>query len=77
MTREDLLEEISELPPNSEIAVWWITKEFAETNLLDRTISEDLWRDGVREFEELELREWEFIAEDLANTIEEIEKGGE
>lgn len=77
MTREDLLEKISKLPPNSEIAAWWITKDWAEDNLLDRTISAELWREGVREFEELELREWEFIAEDLQKTIEELEERSE
>lgn len=63
--------ELSKLDQESEICAWWITKEFAEFLIDEETLEPQVWADSVAEFEALELREWEFIAEDLAAVIRE------
>lgn len=73
MKVSQVIQWLSKLDQESEICAWWITKDFAESDLLDLDTALDpqLWADSVAEFEALELREWEFIAEDLAAVIRE------
>ena len=73
MKVSQVIQWLSKLDQESEIFAWWITKDYAERELLDlhTELDPQLWADSVAEFEDQELPCWSFVSEDLAAVIRE------